>query len=359
MEPPHESPPRIAALATLALCATPVSAQTGTTIVGKGPGVAGAAQTVKVSATITAIDPATRVVTLKGPQGNEFDVTAGPEVKNFAQMKVGDSVDVEYVEALTLELKKGGGMPVARTDKAGAAGAKPGASPAGVVGTQVTVVADVVDVDKDKGLVTVKGPKRTIDLKVRDPTQLALIAKGDQVQATYTEALAMSVAPREVVVRDDWPPSSSSRRCRRSVSSRRRGRSRPPPSARCSRRSASRRPRPTKRSGCSSTATTRFVAGRPIHCDLRAQVRETKGGQAPFAAVVGCIDSRVPPELVFDQQLGDMFCARIAGNFINDDIIGQPRVRDQARRARDSSSSSGIPSAARSRARSTAPSSAT
>jgi carbonic anhydrase len=66
----------------------------------------------------------------------------------------------------------------------------------------------------------------------------------------------------------------------------------------------------------------RFVAGTTIHCDLRAQVKETKGGQAPFAAIVGCIDSRVPPELVFDQQLGDMFCARIAGNFVNDDIIG-------------------------------------
>jgi Cu/Ag efflux protein CusF len=184
-----------AVLATLALCATPLSAQTGTTMVGKGPGVAGAAQTVKVSATITAIDPATRGVTLKGPQGNEFEVTAGPEVKNFAQMKVGDRVDVAYIEALTLELKKGGGMPVARTEKAGAAGAKPGESPAGVIGKQVTVVADVVAVDKDKGLVTVKGPKRTMDLKVRDPAQLALIAKGDQVQATYTEALAISVEP--------------------------------------------------------------------------------------------------------------------------------------------------------------------
>ena len=66
----------------------------------------------------------------------------------------------------------------------------------------------------------------------------------------------------------------------------------------------------------------RFLAGHTIHCDLLAQVKETKGGQAPFAAIVGCIDSRVPPELVFDQQLGDMFCARIAGNFVNDDIIG-------------------------------------
>jgi len=66
----------------------------------------------------------------------------------------------------------------------------------------------------------------------------------------------------------------------------------------------------------------RFVTGRTINCDLRAQVRATASGQAPFAAIVGCIDSRVPPELVFDQRLGDVFSARIAGNFVNDDILG-------------------------------------
>lgn len=66
----------------------------------------------------------------------------------------------------------------------------------------------------------------------------------------------------------------------------------------------------------------RFVTGQAVNCDMKAQVRETASGQAPFAAVVGCIDSRVPPEIVFDQQLGDIFAARIAGNFVNDDIIG-------------------------------------
>jgi carbonic anhydrase len=66
----------------------------------------------------------------------------------------------------------------------------------------------------------------------------------------------------------------------------------------------------------------RFVAGKTVNCDLMAQVKATGKGQAPFAAIVGCIDSRVPPELVFDQHIGDIFAARIAGNFINDDIIG-------------------------------------
>jgi carbonic anhydrase len=66
----------------------------------------------------------------------------------------------------------------------------------------------------------------------------------------------------------------------------------------------------------------RFTAGKSINCDLMAQVRQTADREAPRAAIVGCIDSRVPPELVFDQRIGDVFCARVAGNFVNNDIIG-------------------------------------
>ncbi len=66
----------------------------------------------------------------------------------------------------------------------------------------------------------------------------------------------------------------------------------------------------------------RFLGGATINCDLVQQVRETAAKQAPFAAIVGCIDSRVPPEMVFDQRIGDVFCARIAGNFVNTDIVG-------------------------------------
>lgn len=66
----------------------------------------------------------------------------------------------------------------------------------------------------------------------------------------------------------------------------------------------------------------RFANGHSINCDLMKQVRDTAEQQSPFAAVIGCIDSRVPPEMVFDQRLGDIFCARIAGNFANVDILG-------------------------------------
>jgi hypothetical protein len=182
-------------LAVAVALAWPAAAQTGAVVVGKGPGVAGAAQTVKLTATITAIDAATRAVTLKGPEGRELTITAGPEVKNFAQMKVGDRVDVEYVEALTLELKKGSTAPIARTEQAGAAAAKPGERPAGMVGRQVTITAEVIGLDAKTQTVTLKGPQRTVDLKVKDPAQFKLVAMGDRVEATYTEAMAIVVAP--------------------------------------------------------------------------------------------------------------------------------------------------------------------
>ena len=66
----------------------------------------------------------------------------------------------------------------------------------------------------------------------------------------------------------------------------------------------------------------RFVRQNMTSRDLAAQVAATTGGQWPFAAILGCIDSRVPPELVFDQGLGDLFSVRIAGNFANEDILG-------------------------------------
>lgn len=66
----------------------------------------------------------------------------------------------------------------------------------------------------------------------------------------------------------------------------------------------------------------RFLENRPAERDLLEQVADTAGGQWPFAVILGCIDSRAPAELIFDQGIGDLFNARIAGNFVNDDILG-------------------------------------
>lgn len=176
-----------------AAVAASAHAQQGAVAVKKAPGMVAAAHTIKLTATITAIDPKTREVTLKGPEGNEVTVEAGSHVKNFAQMKVGDQVNAEYIEALSIELKKGGGQPVGVTRSADAGSAKAGKMPAGAAGRKVTVVADVVGLDPQTQTVTLRGPQRTVDIKVADPEQFKLIAKGDQVEATYAEALAMKV----------------------------------------------------------------------------------------------------------------------------------------------------------------------
>src|SRR5262249_14911594 len=66
----------------------------------------------------------------------------------------------------------------------------------------------------------------------------------------------------------------------------------------------------------------RFVAGHLSQRDYRADIKATTSGQHPFAVVLSCLDSRVPIEIVLDQGIGDIFSARIAGNVLNDDILG-------------------------------------
>ena len=66
----------------------------------------------------------------------------------------------------------------------------------------------------------------------------------------------------------------------------------------------------------------RFLNATQVPRDLNAQVKETSSGQYPFATVLHCIDSRVSAEHIFDQGVGDLFSIRIAGNFVNEDILG-------------------------------------
>jgi hypothetical protein len=164
-------------------------------VIASEPGKVSAAEVVTVSAVVTAIDAATRTVTLKGPQGNSFSVVAGPEVRNFAQIKVGDELVVRHLEALSLELKKGTAGLRERVESKSAARAEPGAKPgAGTVQT-VTVTADVIAVNPRTQTITLRGPKRIVDLRVRDPEQFKLIAVGDQVLARYVDATAISMEP--------------------------------------------------------------------------------------------------------------------------------------------------------------------
>ena len=66
----------------------------------------------------------------------------------------------------------------------------------------------------------------------------------------------------------------------------------------------------------------RFVASQMANRDLLNQVNDTASGQYPFATVLSCIDSRVSAELIFDQGIGDIFSARVAGNIVNEDLLG-------------------------------------
>jgi carbonic anhydrase len=66
----------------------------------------------------------------------------------------------------------------------------------------------------------------------------------------------------------------------------------------------------------------RFLDGKVLHRNYLSQVDVAAKGQHPYAVIVSCIDSRIPTEIIFDKGIGDMFNARIAGNFINKDILG-------------------------------------
>ncbi len=66
----------------------------------------------------------------------------------------------------------------------------------------------------------------------------------------------------------------------------------------------------------------RFTNNIKANRDLLAQVKDTSTGQYPFATILSCIDSRVSSEVIFDQGIGDVFSARVAGNFVNEDILG-------------------------------------
>jgi hypothetical protein len=192
---------RALALALIAAAfATTANAQkpdvTGGAVLASEPGKAVLARKVEISAQVMGIDRATRTLTLKGPKGNVVDIVASDEVKNFDQIKLGDFVVARYAEALTLELKKtsaGAAGPVVREE---AAKAKPGERPAVAGARQVTVLANVTAVDPQKSTITLKGPRgNEVTLNVQNPDQFKVVKKGDQVEVTYTEALALSVEP--------------------------------------------------------------------------------------------------------------------------------------------------------------------
>lgn len=158
--------------------------------------------TQEISATVEAIDINTRMVSLRGPDGEKFTVHVAPEVRNLAQVKAGDRVVARYYEALAAELRaRGDGSgkteaPVVETDAGvAAAGAKPGV----VVGKQSRQTVRITSVDKKNHVVNFYGSDGLARaLPVRTPQGQEFISKleaGDEVEVTYTEAVAVSVEP--------------------------------------------------------------------------------------------------------------------------------------------------------------------
>ena len=157
--------------------------------VGKAMGAA-----MKATATVEAVDAATRMITLKGEKGNVISFTAGPDVKNFAQIAKGDIVTIEYLEAVAVALKKAAaGAAPSRTDSETMKTAKPGDKPAAMAARTINVTAKVEAIDAANSIVTLKGPKQTVDLKVKDPAVLKAVKVGDMVEAAYVEAVAVRV----------------------------------------------------------------------------------------------------------------------------------------------------------------------
>ena len=148
---------------------------------------------VSITATVEAIDQATRIVTLKGPQGNLVTFTVDEAAKNLPQVKVGDEVVVNYYESLVLRVLAPEEIAV-NAASAAVATAKPGEMPAGVGAREVSVTVTIEGIDKAAGTVTFKGPAGNSNtVRAADPKNLEKIKVGDRVGITYTEAVAISV----------------------------------------------------------------------------------------------------------------------------------------------------------------------
>jgi hypothetical protein len=180
----------VAAPVTLTVAAE-TAAQPATATPGKG---LHESRTFEKKATITAIDPAKRVVTLKGEGGNTFELEASPDVRNFDKLKVGDVVAAKYTQSLAVHVAPAGqatpGMKETTTAK------PPGAGQAHV-GREVTATLKVESVDVKNNTVTLSDdaghsePVEVVDPKAQE--RLKTLKPGEMVVITYTEALALSL----------------------------------------------------------------------------------------------------------------------------------------------------------------------
>jgi Cu/Ag efflux protein CusF len=154
--------------------------------------VADAAVAVNV---IVNIDKDSRAITLKNDEGGEVVFTAGPEVRNFEQLKRGDMVIMEYYSGFAIALEPKGSGLEARVSELTVERAKKGEKPGMRVTASIYIAAKITAVDQKHRTVTLEGPENTVVLEVGDELDLGQIKSGQEVEALYTEAYAVSVVP--------------------------------------------------------------------------------------------------------------------------------------------------------------------
>ena len=149
-------------------------------------------------ATVKAVDMKTRTVTIETSDGKQHELVLDNRVKKLDKVEVGDTVKVNYKEAITVRLKKTKVEPSITVDES-AARDKASVKPKGSAQRQVTIIATIDRIFDNGTAVTLRSPNgNTIDARVTNPENLAKIKKGevkegDQVEITYTQALAISV----------------------------------------------------------------------------------------------------------------------------------------------------------------------
>jgi uncharacterized protein YbcV (DUF1398 family) len=144
--------------------------------------------------TVTKIDKKTRTIFFKNNEG-ESKFVAGPEIKNFDQIKKGDLLNVTYETAVAIELIKTKSDGIrSRVETPSETTSKAGEKPSRTITNTTTVIADIVAVDRAKKMVSVKGPSGNITVvTVKNPQLLADVNVGEQVKVVYFDAMAASI----------------------------------------------------------------------------------------------------------------------------------------------------------------------
>jgi Cu/Ag efflux protein CusF len=158
-----------------------------------------ASDTQSITATVEAVDSATREITLKGPKGNVVVMEVPESVKRFSEIKVGDQLHVKYTESVIVALRKAEAAAKLGTTTDTGMTRMEGAKPGAVVSRKITATVEVVSVDKATPAVTVRrADNSTVSFHVEDPKNLEGVNAGDHIIVTYNEALALQVmAPQK------------------------------------------------------------------------------------------------------------------------------------------------------------------